>query len=1476
MPGINFVMTADTSNITEKVGQVVSNIKDAQKIMEKTGATSGSFSDKITILNRAIRDSENLATKLANNINKYSESLKLAFNAGDTAKIDELNAKILDTAEALQNTTNRIDEYRSALKTTEGLASMGASTIPEVNSPQLYSSQEDYNKVTLLREQVAAIKSELAELGNKGLFDEAAAAQTEALRQSLSQTEGELRRMEVAASDAASKLGGELGGEAVETSTKLYELNNSIKQQEAVVDTLKRAVAVASIEFKNLKDSGADAMDIDEARVRYESLSNSLDNATNQLRNLQAAQIDAQTQWTQVNSKIQQHDSVFVKMIGGYDNYTKIVSNLPGPLQGVITGITGMTGAAKAFLGTPIGIALGAIVIVLQSLKTWFESSAEGQMAFAKISGYVTGVLNQLKEVVINVGKKFYELGKGIVKAFQEPKAAINSLWESIKNNLVKRAEGLAGIFSNLGKIIDSAFSRDWDGVKNNFKNLTNSVVQSMSGIENATEKIGKASDKAKDAITNLNNAAKENAAIKVEEKQLEIAEHQWAKEKAKLDKQKAEARAKLFNTSLSPSERAKAMADYEAILDKQYAKEEEFADKKIELQQRTMALTTNTIEDNNRLEDLLAARAQLDARKAQELASLQRRKNGIVNAENTALNKENTRLEYEKKINNDLLQLRIKNQASEIALMEDAREKRLAQIDNDFESEKAAIMKKATELAKANKKAKTQGTGADGLTDEQRLEIENSLSLNERAHEKAMADIAKEDAQSMRTYLQEYGTFQQQKLAIAEEYAEKIRKANNTGEKLSLEQERESKIASVNAAELAGGIDWSVAFSGVGNVLGDIARETLKKVEDYMKTSDFKKLNASDKKAYTDLRENLQKEIGGNSTSPFNFGIWGKVAKDVEAYQQAVQRTRAANDMHTDAINRYKQAVEDAKNAITDEEKARADLSVRLARTNVNITAEGVKSAEAVQSEAQSELSDSSQAATNGLNSFAATLSEISNGSLYGFTNGITKLVTSLMGGSNGVGKALGELGGKIGGLIGAILTILDAMGDDPTKFITGVLDSVFDAVGNIISQLRVDKAFSRNGLLGGIANSLVDGIGGILDTFSFGVFGTRISDPHLADRLEALSNTNDRLQTAIERLTEAMEGASIADIFENFEKQMENLSKIEENTQEKLIGATFIYKKSNIFGNGGHDSARKLINQGLSIDDWQRISKAVGRDIYKAEDFFYMSADEMYKVYKDASDLYGKIQDIAAKGYWNNGGELMDEYIDIIRQREELERAMKESITGISFDSVKSDFSSMLSDMSSEAKDFSENFEEMLRSAVVNTWMANEFGKRLEDWYDHLAELQEGGLTRDKIELLRKEWDEISADAEQKKKEFEELGILTSSSSTTSQQASGGYQTSLSEDTGTEIKGLLTATHFELVKSNESNSVIADAILSNVTSLTQLNTSASTAVQLLDGILLQNTYANNHLTDLVKFSKQIIAFGDNIERIAKNTDKL
>lgn len=85
------------------------------------------------------------------------------------------------------------------------------------------------------------------------------------------------------------------------------------------------------------------------------------------------------------------------------------------------------------------------------------------------------------------------------------------------------------------------------------------------------------------------------------------------------------------------------------------------------------------------------------------------------------------------------------------------------------------------------------------------------------------------------------------------------------------------------------------------------------------------------------------------------------------------------------------------------------------------------------------------------------------------------------------------------------------------------------------------------------------------------------------------------------------------------------------------------------------------------------------------------------MAKIAQSAPDLYAKIKGLADDGY-KDASQFMDEYIEYYKELEELENSFRESLTDVSFDSVKDDFKSLLLDMESDSKDFASNWEKMI----------------------------------------------------------------------------------------------------------------------------------------------------------------------------------
>lgn len=752
---IDGALNINGGNITTTMERIVQSATEATQVLTDIGNIDlgrqldlETAEDKITRLLLVIRGNEEVLTSLNLTLQKYQADAKAAFAAGDMGTFKAIAADIEDVIKDIQEVEAETEQYRSTLEMLK--TATGQESAEPVTAPQLFTSQEDYEYAQRLKEMIASLQEQISKFDGSD-------ADLQALRTSLLNAKTQLQGVEDKAAAAASRLGADLGGRAAEASTRLYQLNDAIKTQQEVVEALQSAVNEASEALNELngsEDTGA----IDEAQVRYQALSQELQNATNELYNLQAAQQNAQATWANVSGEIERHDSILVKLLGGQEKYNQIIGMMPAPLQAAASGITGMTGAAKAFIATPLGAILAAIILAVQALTTWFNSSAEGQMAFAKVSGYVSGVLGQLKEIVIAVGK-------AIFNAFKDPQKAIKDLWEVIKENVVNRFKAVGEIAGSLGKILKAAFTLDVDGIKAGLKELTNGFLKLGTGVDNLTGKMA-------DWAEGVHNAASATADIAVEEKKLDVEVSKWQKRKAELDRIKAEASAKMYDTSLSKAERKKALDQYKAALKEQQDTELRFADQRVALQKKRMDLTTNTLEDEAKLNDLEAERVRIEAQGAQELASLQRRSNSINggnstgNADSKAKEEEERKrkaeLQAEEQRAKELSALQRQNRQAEIDEMEDASERKIAQIKFDYDKQIAVIREQ-------EKKWKDAQNGV--LTAGQQKAIDDAVTHAETQRD---SDLEKANKEQLERMLADVLTYEQRREKLQQEYVKK------------------------------------------------------------------------------------------------------------------------------------------------------------------------------------------------------------------------------------------------------------------------------------------------------------------------------------------------------------------------------------------------------------------------------------------------------------------------------------------------------------------------------------------------------------------------------------------------------------------------------------------------------------------------------------------------------------------------------
>lgn len=735
--------------------------------------------------------------------------------------------------------------------------------------------------------------------------------------------------------------------------------------------------------------------------------------------------------------------------------------------------------------------------------------------------------------------------------------------------------------------------------------------------------------------------------------------------------------------------------------------------------------------------------------------------------------------------------------------------------------------------------------------------------TLNEQLMEqqkRTRIDLVKEEFESMNDFLKNYGSYQQQKLAIAEEYAQKIKKAETEGDKRSLEKERDSKLSSIEAQELKANIDWTTVFGEFGGIFKEVISPALEDAKKYIQTDEFKNSDQSSQKALIEAIQKMEQSLGGADKVSFK-----KLGTEITNYQNAMRKLKGAQDEYAAKYAILKQAQEDYTEALqngTEEQQNAAKDAVAAAQLDADAAASNVETMQGLATEVQQTVTNTATTLKTSMANVVNGLQKLSSGSLSGAYEGLIQFGK----GAKDRGGKLGEVFGKLADslekvpIVGEILSIIDMFKDGISVVISGILDAVFNAVSGIIDDIFSGDLFRT------IGESILSGIGKIFDALTWGGFsswfGSGESDKNLEKDIELLTATNEALKIAIENLTDKLDDAAMTDAADLYEAQKKLLAESESNTQEEMRRSGAAYSNG-FLGIGGKHSSNTKINDAMSRAEWSRISKIVGKAVYSAGDFWNLTSEQMRKVATDAPDLYGKIKDYANDGH-KDASKFMDEYIEYAKQREELEQAYYEKLTNFSFDSLRDEFKSCLTDMEMSAADFTENFNKMLIDSIAEALMTNKYDPMIKKLYEKWAKYMEndGKLSDEEIADLQKDKNAIY-DAMKSDKEF--LNKLSTGESSQQGDTKQGFATA-SQDSIDELNGRFTAIQMDTSSIRET---LSDIQLS----MSSLHLSASIIKQNTDEIRNISLLAIDHLEAISKNTHELYEMNQRLGKIEKNT---
>lgn len=701
-------------------------------------------------------------------------------------------------------------------------------------------------------------------------------------------------------------------------------------------------------------------------------------------------------------------------------------------------------------------------------------------------------------------------------------------------------------------------------------------------------------------------------------------------------------------------------------------------------------------------------------------------------------------------------------------------------------------------------------------------MSVANQMNAIRDKAVKQNEDVLAKEAQSMYDYLKTYGTFQEQKLAIAADYAKRISEVENSTDSdsskqwkiKSLKEEQKKETDSVEASAIMQKIDWYQVFGNVGGIMKDALVPLLADLDKFVGTDKFQNLGADQQKSIVDAMQNIRNSIGNTS----DLG-WKDLARDVVAYQEALKNAKIAQEEYTKTgtlliprIKVLQEQIENAKKSGNVAEQTRlqeelnkvqgqlAESGKKIVTANTKVRTSGQKLAQTTQNVTQPISAIHEFLSTSGLSDLASLWDSFDQlkGGIDGLkalkeaknaADGLKDMGKEAADAAAAAGKKAGDAlseglskAGLIGQIVAAILKILDVLKDGIGTLISSLIDTVLNAVNGILKNILSGEFITQ------IGGSLVSGIGNILNTISFGgfnsLFGVGGNAKEVNRTIDKLTDRNEILTDAIDKLRDSIDKNSGIKAVEDAQKA-ENLQKEKEQNLKSIMEAQMGY-------HGSHHSFNAYF-RGFSQEQIKKVSEAIGRQ-WNGNLSDIRSADEANALLQNP-DIVNKIQNT---GKGNYGGRVLEKLKDYAAEAgtlEDIADDLAESLTQISFDSLKSEFIDTLMDMNSSAQDFSDNFSKMLMQAVLKAKVDDLLGNDMQAFYDEWTERAKangGKLSQTDINELKGRYDEM---VQEGLKIRDEVAEITGYKQSYEQSASSGSFESMSQDTGDELNGRFTA---------------------------------------------------------------------------------
>lgn len=1109
------------------------------------------------------------------------------------------------------------------------------------------------------------------------------------------------------------------------------------------------------------------------------------------------------------------------------------------PVTGSLTAIKSVTKALWGMCATPVGAVIAAIALAFKAVHTWMTKSAEGQKVYTKLMAYFGSLAKSITDIVIIFGEYLY-------KCFTKPNAPLRDFGNNFVKTFKTAVKAAVNLIGGLGTTIKGVLNMDWDtftaglkktwdGIKGAGETVIDVFKTQVSGVIGATKTIYDAftnedlSKKLGAAFNGILTKAEQAASLAGKIQETQIAINKNKETQLKLDGKIAEVRNKIY--TLQGKEKIAAIEEAKALVKQKYDFQIKQQQQLVELHEKQAKLHTQSLKDIAAERELRmqVLRTQVQQNNEQRMLIRQEEaaKRSLANKSKTDAKKDATQ---QKQINSAEGKLddviyknayeRVKAWQSleqevtdaKIKAMKEGEEKVIAERKRELSKEieqieerKNAAIKAERDRQKAEFDAqqsviKAKGGKAETWDDKKHIDSKNIKKITEqytiieqKTVESYNNEIYADELKSYREYLKEYGNLEQQKLAIVEEYNEKIKEARAKGnifEEAKLKTDLEEQLKKLNFNDFKDSINWDSVFSDMGRLSKSYLEDLRKKLKDLLGSGT---LDIDDMKVVSEQIGKIDDAISEQTDK------WGWSNEKVREYNLLLQEAADAQER----LNL-------AQGKLDKEQRSNENLKEYI---QYIFRSEGVdvQTGDITSQNKENLLGNKSLFSEAELSKLKGLFDElaVSEVKVGKATKDVKKAQEDASISQDKSRKSIKEIANEWAESIGNVAKklqeaseLIDALGFGDSD-LGKKLKSGADAF-NKGSQAASDFA------TGNYIGAAINGVGAIKSLGSALGIGNGSNAKEVAETTNRLTESNERLQYSIEQLKSSIDKTSGMSAVSNYQKAYDAQKQINKQSMEIL--------QSQMGYHGSHHSNAYYWN--LSAQDYAAINRTLAQQsavrggyvnstinkVSSLEDIYKLTPEQMKDIRTYNQDVWKNMTDQGKYDkteYWEN-------YTDLAEKLEELTDKINQNLTQTTFDSLKDNFISNLMDMSKSAQDFANDFTTMLNKSMLNFAVDDLANKRLKALYEKWADkMKQGQLSNNDLDILKKEYDNI---VDEGLKIRDNIAAMTGYKEAQSQQtATGKAIEAITADQASSLIGISYAMQIAQEQGNEVRKAIA-----------------------------------------------------------------